>query len=168
MEIGNEAFVAINYTLKDDDGEVIDSSPADRPLGFIYGRGMIFPALEEKIAGMSDGEQTDFVVEATEGYGERRDELVNELPRDKFPEELDIKEGMVFQAPGPQGPMNFTVVEVRDDAVVADFNHPLAGQRLHFDVTIAEVREATTEEIEALSHGCGHGAHECTHCGEHD
>ena len=104
MKIGNQAFVAIDYTLKDDAGEVLDRSPENRPLAFIYGCGMIFPALEEKIAGMSSGEQIQFVVEAEEGYGERRDELVNDLPRDKFPEELEIKEGMVFQAPGPQGP----------------------------------------------------------------
>jgi FKBP-type peptidyl-prolyl cis-trans isomerase SlyD len=150
MKIQDDSYVAIDYTLKLDDGKVVDSSTDDEPLSFVFGRNQIIPGVERNIAGLDPGDTAAFTLEATEGYGEVRDELVSDLPRDNFPDDVDLETGMTFAAELPQGPVRFSIAEVKDDAVVADFNHPLAGERLHFDVKIAEVREATQKELAAV------------------
>ena len=159
MKIAKDAMVSMEYTLKIESGEVIDQSPADQPLSFIFGGGQIVPGLESALEGNEIGTEKQVTVEAKDGYGEAQEELNKEIPLDNFPEDLDLKEGSVFDAQTPHGPVVFTVKEVRDDAVIADFNHPLAGQKLFFDVKIVDVREATEEEMAALSSGC---------CGSHD
>jgi FKBP-type peptidyl-prolyl cis-trans isomerase SlyD len=164
MQVANDAFVTVEYTLTNDDGEVVDATQPDKPLSFIFGKGQLIPGFEKNITGKDAGQKVEFSLEAADAYGETREELYSELPRKNFPDDMEIEKGMVLQAMGPMGPMRFRVDEVKDDVVVADFNHPLAGQRLHFDVKIAEVREATQEEIDALA-ACAE--HECTSCGKH-
>ena len=166
MKIQNDAFVSIDYTLKLDDGKTIDRSAEGQPLGFVFGRDQIIPGVERNLEGLSAGESAEFTVEATDGYGEKQAELLNDLPRASFPDSAELEAGMTFTAELPQGPVRFTVAEVKDDSVVADFNHPLAGERLHFDVQVAEVREATAEELEALSRGCGQHT-DCSGCRGH-
>jgi FKBP-type peptidyl-prolyl cis-trans isomerase SlyD len=164
MEIQENSHVSLEYTLTSDAGEVIDSTSGGEPLTFVYGHGQLIPGFEDNLLGRSQGERIEFSLAPADAYGEVREELRSDLPRKNFPDDMAIEPGMLLQAMGPMGPMRFRVLEVLDDKVVVDFNHPLAGQRLHFDVRIGEVRAATAEEIEALS--CDEG-HECTHCGKH-
>jgi FKBP-type peptidyl-prolyl cis-trans isomerase SlyD len=162
MKIAEDVFVGIEYTLALNSGEVVDKSAPDEGLAFIYGKEQVIPGLEKELAGMEAGQSADFSVSPEDGYGEQRPELINEIPRSNFPEEMEIEPGMVFQANGPQGPTVLRVKELKDDAIVADFNHPLAGETLNFSVKIVEVREPTKEEIEMLDAP----AHECHSCGE--
>ncbi|HUT78621.1 MAG TPA: peptidylprolyl isomerase [Polyangia bacterium] len=165
MKIQSETFVSIDYTLKLDSGDVVDKSEAGAPLEFVFGSGQIIPGLERRLAGMEQGERAAVVVEAAAGYGEVNEELWNEIPRAEFPADVDIKAGMMFNAETPHGPIRFRVREAEGDVVVADFNHPLAGERLHFDVTVVGVRAATPEEI-AGTDCCGQHT-SCSHCGGH-
>jgi FKBP-type peptidyl-prolyl cis-trans isomerase SlyD len=162
MTIQDKAFVEIEYALTLDSGEVVDQSTPGNPLGFIFGAGQIIPGLEQKLLGMSSGESAKLVVEPADGYGERNEELVRVVPRKFFPEGMDVEPDMIFQASTAGGPATLRVIEVTDEGVKADFNHPMAGQRLTFDVKVSDVREATAEELKALetphSHdGCGGG-----------
>lgn len=166
MKIQDRAYVTIAYTLTLDSDEVVDRSPSGEPLGFIFGVGRMIPGLEKALRGMEKGQNSKITVEPEEGYGLPNSDLIREIPRANFPEGLDIQPGMGFEAKGPQGPMTFRVDSVTDKVVVADFNHPLAGRRLHFDVTVDEVREATPEELAALEKcpengcaGCGGTCH---------
>lgn len=162
MTVQDKSYVEIEYSLTLDSGEVVDSSTPEEPLGFIVGGQQIIPGLEEKLRGMAAGENAKLVVEAADGYGERDEELVRVVPRKYFPDGMDVQPGMIFQASTPGGPATMRVVEVADDSVKADFNHPMAGERLTFDVKVLDVREATEEELKTLeaphSHGeCGGG-----------
>lgn len=166
MKIAKNAFVALDYTLTLDSGEVVDQSDAGEPLTFIFGAGQMIPGLERQIEGMEAGQTAKLSVSADEGYGEARPELFQDVPRDRFPEDLDIQPGMRFQAQGPHGPLPMVVHAVEGDMVTVDLNHPLAGKTLHFDVKIAEVREATEEELALLMMGgCGGGS--CGSCSCH-
>jgi FKBP-type peptidyl-prolyl cis-trans isomerase SlyD len=163
MKIQNDCYVSIDYRLTSDAGEVLDESEPDQPLSFIFGRGQMIPGLEQKIEGMSDGERAEIVVEPEDGYGPVREELFRDLPRDSFPDDLELQPGMHLRASGPHGPLTLKVRSVQEDTVTVDLNHPLAGQRLHFDVKVVESREATDDEILATSAGCSPSA--CAGCG---
>ena len=166
MKISNESFVSIEYTLKLNSGEVADQSDPDKPLGFVWGRGHIIPALEKAIEGLSEGESVSIDVKAIDGYGEKSPELIQELPKAHFPDGVEIKQGMVFQSPTPHGTLRFIVAEVKEDTILADLNHPMAGEDLHFDVKIVGVREATEEELSVPEHVHGEcdGQHTCHSC----
>jgi len=164
MKVENRRYVTIEYSLSLDSGEVVDQSTAEEPLGFLFGSGQVIRGLENGLEGMEAGAAAKVTVEACDGYGEPNPALYREIPRENFPADLDIQAGMGFEAKGPHGPVTFRVREVRDDEVVADFNHPLAGERLHFDVKIADVREPRAEELaELLRGGCDEEA--CGSCG---
>ncbi|MCU0691086.1 MAG: peptidylprolyl isomerase [Polyangiaceae bacterium] len=162
MRIQNDCYVAIDYKLTLESGEVVDQSEPGTPLGFVFGRGMMVPGLERQLEGMEQGESAAITVEAEEGYGAHRPELLREVPRSNFPDDVDVRPGMSFQAMGPHGPLLVSVSSVQGDTVSVDLNHPLAGKRLQFDVKVTESREATEEEIEALSASCA--PHECAGC----
>lgn len=159
MQISANKVVSIHYTLKNDAGEVLDSSSGREPLSYLQGGGNIVPGLEKALEGKSTGEKVNVSVVPEEGYGPRHDGLMQEVPRDAFQGVEDIKPGMQFHAQGPQGPLVVTVVEAGDDTVKVDGNHPLAGETLHFDVEVTDVREATDEEKEH-GHVHGPGGHE--------
>lgn len=166
MTVQDKAFVEIEYTLTLDSGEVVDRSAPEEPLGFIFGVNAIIPGLEKKLTGMSAGESAKLVIEAEDAYGARDEDLVRDLPRINFPEGMDIKVGMIFQAQSPQGPANCRVVEVGNETIKSDFNHPLAGERLNFDVKVVNVREATDAELASMTScdpagGCGTGCCSC-------
>ncbi|MBN2717832.1 MAG: peptidylprolyl isomerase [Deltaproteobacteria bacterium] len=164
MKIQNEAFVAIDYTLTDDQGNIVDKSEDNNPLGFVWGRGQIIPGLEKALEGMSVNETKKVTVSPEDGYGPMNEELFQEVPRDNFPSTDNLQKGQQFQANTPHGPMRFIIHEVREDDIVVNLNHPLAGQNLHFDVKVAEVRQATEEELAPPQHHhCGDGSHGC--CG---
>lgn len=148
MQAANQTVVSIDYTLKDDEGDVLDSSEAGAPLVYLHGADNIIPGLEAALTGKSAGEALTVVVSAEDGYGEYDESLVAEVERDRFPGADEIELGDQFQANTPEGPRMVTVIGIDDEAITIDANHPLAGETLHFDVKIVEVRAATKEEIE--------------------
>ena len=162
MQVAEKKFVSIDYELTVD-GEVVDKSEPGKPLGFVSGVGQIVPGLDNALQGKAVGDEVDVSFSAEDGYGEVQENLFQELPKDNFPDGLSLEEGMIFQAQTPHGMMTFKVAEVKDDAVVADLNHPLAGKDLAFSVKIVEVRDATSNEIEPSSED----GHVCTGCGKH-
>ena len=147
MKIEKKLFVAIEYCLTLDSGEEVDRSRSDNPLSFITGTGQIIPGLEKEIMGMETGDSANITVEPDDAYGPPRKDLMHEIPRSQFPADADIKPGIKFQAQSPNGPIIILVKTIKDDTVTVDLNHPLAGQRLHFDVKIAEVREPSAQEL---------------------
>lgn len=146
MEIIDGRVATIHYILTDDDGQVIDRSPAQSPLSYLHGVGNIVPGLEQALAGKRTGEQVVADVAPELGYGPRHEQLVQQVPRNAFPDADAIAPGMQFEARTEQGPLLVTVTEVGESDVTVDGNHPLAGQTLHFAVEVADVREATEEE----------------------
>lgn len=151
--IAHHSVVSIHYTLTNDAGEVLDQSPPDAPLTYLQGAGNIIPGLENALLGKASGDQTKVTVSPEEGYGPRHDQLIQQVPRSAFPEDVTIEAGMEFSAQGEQGPIRVVVTQIDGDEITIDANHPLAGQTLHFEVTIADVRAATEEEVE---HGHAH------------
>jgi len=155
MNIADNVYVSFDYELTLDSGEKVDSTSDRQPLGFIAGYGQIIPGLEKGMMGMKVGDSSKISVAPEDAYGPAKPELMQDVPRSRFPADVEPKPGMTFQGQGPQGPIVVSVKEIKDeDTVVVDFNHPLAGKKLHFDVNIVEVREPTAEELSALSPGC--------------
>lgn len=154
MQIEKNRVVTLNYTLRDEQGAVIDSSSGRAPLSYLHGKGNIIPGLEEALTGRAAGETLDVTVTPERAYGLRDERLVQIVPRARLGEVAGLAPGMQVRANGPQGPRNVTVVRVDRDFVTLDGNHPLAGRTLHFSVEVAEVRKATHEEV---SHGHVHG-----------
>ncbi len=149
MQISDKHVVSMNYTLKDDQGTVLDTSENRDPLQFIVGSGMIIPGLEKELHGKEKGEKVSVTVQPKDGYGEYDDTQMIDVSKNQFQEGLEIKTGMQVQAQNPDGQVQIlTIKDVKDDTVTLDANHPLAGQTLHFDVQIDDVREATDEELE--------------------
>jgi FKBP-type peptidyl-prolyl cis-trans isomerase SlyD len=147
--------VSIDYTLRLDDGEIVDTSEGGEPLTFLQGRGTIIQGLEKELYGMTVGDEKKVVVPAAQGYGESNPDDFQRFPRDMFPGDLELEEGMGLRlVESDTGrPVEAYVAEVGADDVLLDFNHPLAGETLFFDVKIAGLRKATEEE---LSHGHAH------------
>jgi len=154
MDIARDRIVMINYTLTDDSGQEIDSSKGREPLAYLHGAGNIIPGLEASLEGKTAGDELTVSIPPEKGYGERDDDMVQEVPRDRFPEEAEIDVGTQFQTMSPAGPQIVTVVGVTDEQVTVDANHPLAGMKLNFEVDVVAVREANAQELE---HGHVHG-----------
>lgn len=160
MQIGAKKAVSIDYTLKNDEGEVLDSSEGQSPLVYLHGAGNLIVGLEKALEGKQAGDHVVVSIEPEEAYGEFNPELVATLKRAMFEGVDTLEVGMQFHASAPDGGMQVvTVRDVDGDDVVVDGNHPLAGQRLNFDVKVVEVREASADE---LAHGHIHGAG-CNH-----
>ncbi|MGB5278749.1 MAG: peptidylprolyl isomerase [Gammaproteobacteria bacterium] len=154
MQIGDQKVVTLHYTLTDSEGRVIDKSD-DGTFAYLHGASNIIPGLENALAGKSTGEEVTISVSPEEGYGARDDAMLQQVPKSMFEDGSQIAVGSQFHAQGPNGEMLIvTVMEVQDEHVLVDGNHPLAGVDLHFDVTIIDVREASAEELE---HGHAHG-----------
>ncbi len=154
MQVKTNSVVHIDYTLTNDDGQVLDSSAGKQPLAYIHGHGNIIPGLEQAIEGKTRGDELNVTVTAEQAYGEHRSDLVQEVPRSAFAGVDNLEPGMRFQAETDQGPVPVTVTAVTAATVTVDANHELAGQQLNFAVRITDVRDATEEE---LSHGHVHG-----------
>ncbi|MGF1531669.1 MAG: peptidylprolyl isomerase [Puniceicoccaceae bacterium] len=160
MTVAAEKVVSIDYTLRGDDGQTIDSSEGRAPLDYLHGAQNIVPGLERELEGKAEGDQILVSVAPTEGYGDYDPKNVFEVPRSQFAESQAIEPGMRFQAQTPEGVTSFLVKEVGEDSVKLDGNHPLAGATLHFDVTVRAIRDASPEEVE---HGHVHQSGGC--CG---
>jgi len=154
MQISKGKVVSFDYTLKDDDGSVLDSSKEAGPLAYLHGVGGLVPGLERALEGHSTGDQLNVKVQPEDAYGQRNEQLVQSVPRKSFQGVEKIEPGMQFQASQGQQRQMVTVVGVTPETVTVDANHPLAGKPLNFDVTIREVRDATPEESQ---HGHVHG-----------
>jgi FKBP-type peptidyl-prolyl cis-trans isomerase SlyD len=154
MLIAQDKVVLIHYTLTDDAGKVLDSSASGEPLAYLHGQGNIIRGLEQALAGKQAGDKLNVRVEPAEGYGERDDKLVQQVPRRQFGG-AKVQPGMQFHAQTAGGhPRVVTVTRIQGDMVTVDANHPLAGEVLNFDVEVTDVRDATAEE---LAHGHVHG-----------
>lgn len=154
MQIARNKVVSIHYTLRDEQGTLLDSSQGRAPLTYLHGKGNIIPGLEQALDGKAAGEKLDVSVAPEQAYGARDERLVQILPRSRLPEGTQLAPGMQLRVEGPQGRRIVQVMKVERDFVTVDGNHPLAGRTLHFSVEVAEVRKATHEEI---SHGHVHG-----------
>lgn len=154
--ISQDKVVSIHYTLKNAAGEVLDTSDgSEDPLLYLHGADNIVPGLEKALDGRAVGDRVEVEVAPEEGYGVRQEGATQSVSRDSFPDEIPLGVGMQFGIEGPNGhPIPVWVAEVSDDHVVLDFNHPLAGETLHFDVTVVDIRPAAQVE---LDHGHPHG-----------
>lgn len=154
MKIADTHVVTLNYTLTDNDGEIIDQSQ-DGSFVYLHGSQNIIPGLEKELTDKTVGDKFKVKIAPEDGYGQRDENRIEEVPREMFPEDQEIDAGMVFHAEGPNGEMiTVTVLEVSDNSVKIDSNHALAGIELNFDVEVMAVREAEPVEIE---HGHVHG-----------
>ena len=154
MHIEKNRVVRLDYTLRDEQGTVIDSSGSRGPLSYLHGKGNIIPGLEQALSGKVAGDKLEVTVAPEQGYGARDERLVQIVARAKFGEVAGLAPGMQVRATGTKGPRIVTVVSVDRDFVTVDGNHPLAGRTLNFSLEVADVRKATHEEI---SHGQVHG-----------
>lgn len=155
MTIANDNVVEFNYTLKDDEGNILDQSQG-QPLAYLHGHQNIIPGLEAQLLGKKVGDKFTASIEPADAYGEFDDAAVQEVPRENFQGVDNIEPGMQFQSQTDDGHMMLvTVKDVQDDMVIVDANHPLAGKKLHFDIEVVSIRDASAEE---LQHGHAHGA----------
>ena len=145
--------IGFHYTLKDNQGKLIETSKDREPMSFLEGSGHIIPDLEVIILTLKVGDQKEVSVPHTRAYGVYNQNLIYKMPKTKFPSK-DVKVGDVFQMGAKESVQLVTVVEATEDEVVLDANHPLAGVDLNFLVEITSRREATSEE---LAHGHVHG-----------
>lgn len=159
MVIGAQKVVSIAYTLKDDAGEVIDTSVGSDPLLYIHGVGSLVPGLEKALDGRAAGDHVAISVAPADGYGERDESLIRKVPVRKLPDGKATA-GTRVRVQTDRGPMTLLVTAVQGDYATVDPNHPLCGKTLHFEVDVVEVRDATAEE---LAHGHPHAAGEHHH-----
>ncbi len=168
MIISNDKVVSIEYTLKDAEGEILDSSEGVGPLEYIHGHKNLIPGLERELAGKKSGDSFSVTVEPKDAYGEYSEELLVSVSKEQFPEDVELEVGMQFEAGNQAENRLVTVVEIADNTVTIDANHPLAGETLYFDVKVTDVRDATDDELrQGLMDGCGCGGHDCG-CGDHE
>jgi len=148
VRIGPNAFAEIDYILEGEDGDVLDDSAAENgePLRYVHGYGMLVPGLEKRLEGLAEGDHADIVVPPEEAYGLHDEELVYAIDRKDAPSAHEGDEVVLEDEDGDEAVAH--VVEVGDDELVVDGNHPLAGLTLRYRVTVRSVRDATAEEIE--------------------
>jgi FKBP-type peptidyl-prolyl cis-trans isomerase SlyD len=153
--IGKDCVVSIHYTLRGDDTQVIDTSDGSDPLVYLHGHGQIISGLEGKLTGRAIGDSLQVEVAPSDGYGEYDDSLVVNLEKGQFPKGAKVEIGTMFElASNEGGSLVVRVISVDGTSVQVDGNHPLAGKRLFFDVSVVGIRAATKEELE---HGHAHG-----------
>ena len=166
MKVENNKMVSVDYKLTVD-GKIADQSQPGQPLEFISGMGMLLPKFEEAIMGKEPGESVSFTLEAKDGYGEVIAEAIVELPKTVFMMDGKVAEDILFV--GSQIPMATAdgqhmmglVKEVKEETVMMDFNHPMAGKTLNFEVTVVDVRDTQPEDLaKFMGGGCG-----CGDCG---
>lgn len=155
MQIEENKVVKIEYTVKTEEGVLVDTSEGNEPLAYLHGHKNIIPGLENALVGKAVEDELSVTVTPDEAYGDRHEQLIKDVPMQAFQGVDKVEPGMQFNAESPQGPQLITVTKVEGDTVTVDGNHPLAGVTLNFDVKVVEVRDASEEE---LSHGHVHGA----------
>ena len=132
--------VKIHYTGTLDDGTQFDSSAGRDPLEFTLGSGQVIPGFDKAVEGMAVGDEKTVNIQPEDAYGPRNDQMVQEVPKNALPDDLEPEAGMGLQARGQDGQvLNLTVISVGDDSITVDGNHPLAGQNLNFDIQLVEI-----------------------------
>ncbi|MFI3244977.1 MAG: peptidylprolyl isomerase [Ferrimonas sp.] len=167
MIIDNNTVVTLHYRLRNSAGEIIEESFGAEPMEYLHGADNLIPGLEAQLQGKQAGDQLDADIVAADAYGDIELALIQEVPLAAFEGVEDIIPGMRFMAQTDAGPRPVVVTEVKDDTVIVDGNHPMAGQDLNFQVEVVAVREGTEEEIEqghpaSVGGGCCGGG-----CGSH-
>lgn len=157
--IDNDVVVTLNYRLTLDDGELVEESDPSDPLVYLHGHDNIIPGLENALTGLGSGETKQVIVEAADAYGEYDEEDVEEVMLDELPDDFKPEVGMILEVSDEddEGELVGIITEITDESLMLDLNHPLAGKRLHFDVTIIELRNAEPEEL-AHGHVHDHGS----------
>jgi FKBP-type peptidyl-prolyl cis-trans isomerase SlyD len=155
MQVADNMAVSIHYTLTNDDGEVLDSSIGDDALVYLHGRENIISGLENALDGKTVGDKFSVRIAPEDAYGELMEEMIQVISRDMFEGIDNIEVGMQFHADVSSGSGVVTVVNIDDDDITIDGNHPLAGLALTFDVEVIDIRPATEDEA---AHGHIHGA----------
>jgi peptidylprolyl isomerase len=137
--IADGKTVRIHYTGTLNDGTQFDSSAGRDPLEFETGSGMVIPGFDSAVRDMLIGGKKTVTIPAAEAYGEAREEMIGDLPKDRFPPEMQLAVGMPLQMMGPQGPLGVIIKEIKEDAVTIDANHPLVGKDLTFELELVEI-----------------------------
>lgn len=156
MSIEENMVVGFHYTLKNESGEVLDHSEEDSPLHYLHGHNNIIPGLEDEMNGKDVGDTFTAIIPPEKAYGEHNESLIQVVKQDAFEGVDELQAGMQFSAQLEGQTRIVTIKEIQGEDVTFDANHPLAGERLYFDVEVVEVRAATDEE---LTHGHVHGEH---------
>jgi peptidylprolyl isomerase len=151
--VAGSKMVQMSYKGTLADGSVFSQSDAGKPLEFLVGAGTLIPTLEKAMMGMKVGDKKSITVKAADAYGEYDKAAVRVVPRAQFPKDLEVKVGERYQVSGQGGPMVVTVSAMTDTTVTIDFNHPLAGKDLTFEVTVVKIRDATKEELAKAAPG---------------
>ncbi|WP_437645689.1 FKBP-type peptidyl-prolyl cis-trans isomerase [Sorangium sp. So ce362] len=175
LPIATDTVVTLSYVLFNQNGDAVDQASTAEPLVYVHGYAQIVPGLERALEGLRAGEQREITVEPADAFGEREDAGVFEVDKADFPEAGEVEVGDEFVAQGPDGePVALRVVDILPDGFRVDTNHPLAGQKVRFQVQVSDVRAASEEEIaeaqaeleerieESESGGC------CDHDHDHD
>jgi FKBP-type peptidyl-prolyl cis-trans isomerase SlyD len=148
MRVKLGRVIVLDYMVRIGSGRVVETSSGKAPIEYLHGAGQILPALERALEGLGEGEQAAFSIAAEDAYGERKDDNVVSLPRALFPNDVKLEKGLCLYARASGGQSYpITVREVKEDMVVVDLNHPLAGERLFFEVSIRGVRPAGNQEL---------------------
>lgn len=160
MKIAKNNVVVMHYAVSDSEGTLIDSSYDDKPMAIIQGTGYLIPGLDDALIDHQAGDKFEVAVACEQAYGERHDDFVQTVPREVLAGVEDLALGTQLRATTDDGEQTVIVIDVQDDEITVDGNHPLAGLDLSFDVEIIEVREATADELEHghvhAEGGCGH------------
>ena len=160
MKIAKNNVVVMHYAVSDSEGTLIDSSYEDKPMAIIQGTGYLIPGLDDALIDHQAGDKFEVAVACEQAYGERHDDYVQTVPREVLAGVEDLALGTQLRATTDDGEQTVIVIDVQDDVITVDGNHPLSGLDLSFDVEIIEVREATSEELE---HGHVHSEGGCGH-----
>jgi FKBP-type peptidyl-prolyl cis-trans isomerase SlyD len=153
MKVAAKKIVSVEYTLKDDKGQVLDSSEGRKPLAYLHGEGALVPGLEKAMEGKGAGDSFEVTLTPEEGYGNRDEKMVRKVPTRKLSDKK-VQVGGRYQVQTDAGPALVLVTAIQGDYATVDFNHALCGMALHFAVKVVGVRDATEEE---LTHGHVHG-----------
>jgi len=155
MTITQHKVVTMDYKVIDaESGELIDSSENGQPMTYLHGAQNIVPGLENALEGKAVGDELEVTVAPEDAYGERSEEGVQQVPMEAFQDMETVEPGMTVMAETPEGPLNLVITEVDGNTVTVDANHPMAGKSLTFSVKIADIRDASEEE---MAHGHVHG-----------
>ncbi len=161
MQVDKHKVVVLDYTLKDSEGVVMDSTEGRGDFAYLHGTNNVIPGLEKALDGRKAGDEVEVTIAPNEGYGERNEGMVQVVSKSTLESSDEAQVGMQFYSHSPDGEtIMYTVMEVKGDDITIDGNHPLAGVELHFALKIVDIREATEEEI---SHGHVHGPGEHNH-----
>jgi len=159
MQVEKDKVVFFHYRLSDDAGAELEDSHGRKPLAILFGHRNIIPGLETAMAGHAAGDRFTVIVPPDQGYGERRENFTQRVPKKYFPDPEHLKPGVTTHLRTQEGYRSVTVMKVGSSVVDVDLNHPMAGKTLHFDIEVTEVRDAAPEELEH-GHVHGDGGHE--------